>query len=308
MPAASSPRGVCSTGFCPGDFRGWVETVAGPRPPGRRGLPGRELPRPVELPWLDPRALERADHRHQRDAVARPDARPLRRRFRRRREEADPRARTPRPDRRHPPPRGGRCGQARGLSRSARSACSSTAATPRSAAKPSCCPAASVASSSTWSRTAAAGCPKTQIFNAIYGIFDENIEENVVESHVSKLRKKLRAKLGYDPIESKRYLGYCLEDPAAAAPRRPVGWRAGRSRPPDAGGPGRLTGALPHPSSSPPILVPSRPKRRAPAEGGYDDGRAPQIRSPRADAAAPLTPPGANLHFRIVPRRSPARG
>ena len=57
---------------------------------------------------------------------------------------------------------------------------------------------------------------KTQIFNAIYGIFDENIEENVVESHVSKLRKKLRNKLGYDPIESKRYLGYCLEDPASA--------------------------------------------------------------------------------------------
>ncbi len=58
---------------------------------------------------------------------------------------------------------------------------------------------------------------KSQIFNAIYGIFDENIEENVVESHVSKLRKKLRAKLGYDPIESKRYLGYCLEDPTAHA-------------------------------------------------------------------------------------------
>ena len=59
---------------------------------------------------------------------------------------------------------------------------------------------------------------KTQIFNAIYGIFDENIEENVVESHVSKLRKKLRAKLGYDPIESKRYLGYCLEEPGCAPP------------------------------------------------------------------------------------------
>lgn len=58
---------------------------------------------------------------------------------------------------------------------------------------------------------------KSQIFNAIYGIFDDNIEENVVESHVSKLRKKLRAKLGYDPIESKRYLGYCLEDPVSAA-------------------------------------------------------------------------------------------
>ena len=58
---------------------------------------------------------------------------------------------------------------------------------------------------------------KTQIFNAIYGIFDENVEENVVESHVSKLRKKLRARLGYDPIDSKRFLGYCIEsrDPRA---------------------------------------------------------------------------------------------
>jgi len=51
---------------------------------------------------------------------------------------------------------------------------------------------------------------KTQIFNAIYGIFDEDVEENVVESHISKLRKKLRKHLGYDPIDSKRFLGYCL--------------------------------------------------------------------------------------------------
>lgn len=52
---------------------------------------------------------------------------------------------------------------------------------------------------------------KTQIFNAIYGIFDEEVEENVVESHISKLRKKLRQRLGYDPIDSKRFLGYCIE-------------------------------------------------------------------------------------------------
>jgi len=52
---------------------------------------------------------------------------------------------------------------------------------------------------------------KTQIFNSIYGIFDEDVEENVVESHVSKLRKKLRQRLGYDPIDSKRFLGYCIE-------------------------------------------------------------------------------------------------
>jgi DNA-binding response OmpR family regulator len=52
---------------------------------------------------------------------------------------------------------------------------------------------------------------KGQIFNAIYGIFDEDVEENVVESHISKLRKKLRKRLGFDPIDSKRFLGYCLE-------------------------------------------------------------------------------------------------
>ena len=51
---------------------------------------------------------------------------------------------------------------------------------------------------------------KTQVFNAIYGIFDGEVEENVVESHISKLRKKLREKLGFDPIESKRFLGYRL--------------------------------------------------------------------------------------------------
>lgn len=52
---------------------------------------------------------------------------------------------------------------------------------------------------------------KTQVFNAIYGLFDDEVEENVVESHISKLRKKLREKLGYDPIESKRFLGYRLD-------------------------------------------------------------------------------------------------
>ncbi|MGI6851713.1 response regulator transcription factor [Mesorhizobium sp. 1B3] len=51
---------------------------------------------------------------------------------------------------------------------------------------------------------------KSQVFNAIYGIFDDEVEENVVESHISKLRKKLREKLGFDPIDSKRFLGYRL--------------------------------------------------------------------------------------------------
>jgi DNA-binding response OmpR family regulator len=51
---------------------------------------------------------------------------------------------------------------------------------------------------------------KTQIFNSVYGLFSEDIDENVVESHISKLRKRLRQRLGYDPIDSKRYLGYRL--------------------------------------------------------------------------------------------------
>ena len=51
---------------------------------------------------------------------------------------------------------------------------------------------------------------RNQIFNAVYGLFDEEVEESVVESHISKLRKKLRQTMGYDPIDTKRYLGYQL--------------------------------------------------------------------------------------------------
>lgn len=56
------------------------------------------------------------------------------------------------------------------------------------------------------------GCrvTKTQIFNMVYGLFGQDIAESVIESHVSKLRKRLRDRLGYDPIDSQRFLGYCL--------------------------------------------------------------------------------------------------
>lgn len=52
---------------------------------------------------------------------------------------------------------------------------------------------------------------KSQIFNFVYGLFDEGVDENVVESHISKLRKRLRGRLGIDPIDSQRYLGYRLK-------------------------------------------------------------------------------------------------
>ena len=51
---------------------------------------------------------------------------------------------------------------------------------------------------------------KAQIFSAVYGLFDHEIDENVIESHISKLRRRLRERLGYDPIESQRHLGYRL--------------------------------------------------------------------------------------------------
>jgi DNA-binding response OmpR family regulator len=55
---------------------------------------------------------------------------------------------------------------------------------------------------------------KTQIFNAVYGVMNEGVDECVVESHISKLRKKLKRQLGYDAIESTRYIGYMLKDAA----------------------------------------------------------------------------------------------
>ena len=53
---------------------------------------------------------------------------------------------------------------------------------------------------------------KTQIFNRVYGIFNDEIHENVIESHISRLRKRLKQKLGHDPIDSQRFLGYRLKD------------------------------------------------------------------------------------------------
>ena len=51
---------------------------------------------------------------------------------------------------------------------------------------------------------------KAQIFSTVYGLFDDAIDETVIECHISKLRRRLRARLGYDPIESQRHLGYRL--------------------------------------------------------------------------------------------------
>ena len=49
---------------------------------------------------------------------------------------------------------------------------------------------------------------KTQLFNAIYGLFNEAVDETVIEGHISKLRKKLRTRLGHDVIDAKRFAGY----------------------------------------------------------------------------------------------------
>ncbi len=56
---------------------------------------------------------------------------------------------------------------------------------------------------------------KAQIFSTVYGLFDDAIDETVIEGHISKLRRRLRVRLGYDPIESQRHLGYRLVGRAA---------------------------------------------------------------------------------------------
>jgi DNA-binding response OmpR family regulator len=53
---------------------------------------------------------------------------------------------------------------------------------------------------------------KSQIFNRVYGIFNDEIHENVIESHISRLRKRLKQRLGHDPIDSQRFLGYRLKE------------------------------------------------------------------------------------------------
>jgi DNA-binding response OmpR family regulator len=75
---------------------------------------------------------------------------------------------------------------------------------------------------------------KTQIFNSVYGLFSEDIDENVVESHISKLRKRLRHRLGYDPIDSKRYLGYRLVIDGTAEKRGETGGSASLAQDVDA--------------------------------------------------------------------------
>jgi DNA-binding response OmpR family regulator len=51
---------------------------------------------------------------------------------------------------------------------------------------------------------------KSQLFNQVYGLFNEGHNESIIESHICRLRKRLRERLSYDPIESQRYLGYRL--------------------------------------------------------------------------------------------------
>ena len=71
---------------------------------------------------------------------------------------------------------------------------------------------------------------KTQVFNYVYGLFSEDIDENVVESHISKLRKRLRLP-GYDPMVT-ALLGYRLStaDAGCCLPPPPKAHRPSQLR------------------------------------------------------------------------------
>ena len=57
---------------------------------------------------------------------------------------------------------------------------------------------------------------RSQIFSAVYGLSNSQVNETTVESHLSNLRARLRTRLGYDPIDSQRFQGYRLSNIAAA--------------------------------------------------------------------------------------------
>ena len=51
---------------------------------------------------------------------------------------------------------------------------------------------------------------RDRMFTAIYGACEESVADKTLECHISKLRRKLRERLGYDPIECRRFVGYRL--------------------------------------------------------------------------------------------------
>ena len=51
---------------------------------------------------------------------------------------------------------------------------------------------------------------RDRMFTAIYGDCEEPVVDKTLECHISKLRRKLRERLGYDPIECRRFVGYRL--------------------------------------------------------------------------------------------------
>lgn len=63
---------------------------------------------------------------------------------------------------------------------------------------------------------------RSQVYNAVYGVLEEHVEECVIESHISKLRKKLMKALGFNVIDSRRYLGYRLDLETLRATSEPV--------------------------------------------------------------------------------------
>jgi DNA-binding response OmpR family regulator len=63
---------------------------------------------------------------------------------------------------------------------------------------------------------------KDQIFNYVYGLFNEKVDENIIESHICRLRKRVKERTGFDPIESQRYLGYRMRVVADSNPNDEV--------------------------------------------------------------------------------------
>ena len=191
-------EGVATAAFGSSEFGEWVTSAADEDLKSVRAFLIGDCGKIARLAAQDPRPHRRAGHRAQRAAFARKHAQAVRVRRRRRHPQAGPHPRDPGAHHGDPPPRPGRSGSS---PRSAPCASSWTAAIPKSTAQPLPLPRRERRILEYLASNRGRRVTKTQVFNAIYGIFDDEVEENVVESHISKLRKKLREKLGFDPIE-----------------------------------------------------------------------------------------------------------
>ena len=201
-------EGVASAGFGSSEFGEWVTSAADEDVKSVRAFLIGDCGPDSMLAAQDPRPHRRAGHRAQRTAFAGEHAAAVRVRRRRRRPQAGPHPRDPGPHLGDPPPRQAR--RDNHLEIGAHAHLHWTAAIPRSTASRCRCRAASAASSNIWRATAAAASPRPRSSTRSTASSTRRSRRTSSRATSASCARSCASKLGYDPIDSKRFLGYRL--------------------------------------------------------------------------------------------------